>query len=544
MRRRDFILSAVAGFTATAVEFGPGFWKQAVAAAATAQTGAGPYGELGAPDANGLRLPPGFSSRLIARADQAVGDTTYVLPWFPDGSATFPTSDGGWILAVNSEVPLGAGGASAIRFGADGTIVDAYRILAGTSTNCAGGGTPWGTWLSCEEDERGRVFECDPTGAGSAVARPALGTFKHEAACVDTVEQRLYLTEDLGDGGFYRFTPEAYPSLESGLLEIATVDSNGAVTWTALPDPNPGLLATPTREQVPGSTQFARGEGIWYDAGHVYVATTSDETIHDYDVAAGSISTLYKQSETPGSPLQGVDNITVSRSGDLFVCEDSYDDDPDAMDVCMISREGIVCRFVKLTGDEHFGVEPSELTGVTFDPSGTRMYFGSQRAWNFGAIYEVTGPFRLDRPGSAQAIPEDPDARAVELGLIGLELPKRLPIRRLLRHGLVVRMTLDAPLEIGLKLMVEMPGQRGAHTVVLDAEKRKLGRGTHQVRMRVRGEGKRGRLRELSRPRGATLRVELVGESGRRELRRRLRLLPERDDPPRERAAPAASSAD
>lgn len=501
------------------VGFGPGFWRQAIAAAAEAQTGPGPYGELGDPDANGLRLPAGFTSRLIARADQRIGETSYALPWYPDGAATYETSDGGWILTVNSEIPLALGGVSAIRFGPDAEIVDAYRILGGTSTNCSGGRTPWGTWLSCEEMDSGWVYECDPTGATRAEKRSALGQFKHEAACVDTVEQRIYMTEDLSDGGLYRFTPTQYPSLESGILEIASVADDGHVSWTEVPDPAPGA-GTPTREQVSGSTQFARGEGIWYDAGHVYVATTSDETIHDYEVASSTISTLYRQADTVDSPLQGVDAITVSQSGDLYVCEDSYDDDPDAMDVCLISREGTVSRFVKLTGDEHFGAVSSEVTGVTFDPSGTRMYFGSQRAWGFGAIYEVTGPFRLDRPGGG-----DDDQAGLD-GALGLDFPRRLRIRRLLRRGLTIRLTLDAPGELSARLTAKLPdGQHTKRRKTIAKKDVKLGRGSAEVVLRARDEKMRSTLRSREHSLSATLELRLKTDDGSDRLRRRVRLL-------------------
>ena len=401
IRRREFLISAGAGVGALAL--GPLRWERALAAAAEAQPGPGPYGALLDPDANGVRLPAGFSSRVIARANTPVGRRAYPFPIFPDGATTFATPDGGWILAVNSEVPGAGGGVSAIRFRSDGAIDDAYRILANTSTNCSGGRTPWGTWLSGEEIEQGYMWECDPTGATDGIRRDALGRFKHEAACVDPVEGRVYLTEDLGDGGFYRFTPTAYPDLSTGTLEIATVRADNGVSWTAVPDPGSQEIAT--RDQVSGSTAFARGEGIWYDAGIVYVATTSDETIHAYDIASRSISILYRQADTTGSPLQGVDNITVSRSGDLFVCEDSYDNDPDAMDICMISREGEVARFAKLTGPEHFlpGAAESEVTGVCFDPSGERMYFSSQRGAGLGILYEVTGPFRARSPRQAAA---------------------------------------------------------------------------------------------------------------------------------------------
>ena len=122
---------------------------------------------------------------------------------------------GGWVMVSNSGTiaPLG-GGVRAIRFDATGAIESATRVLGGTNVNCAGGPTPWGTWLSCEEYDlgdavapvlpgfpfgpgvAGMVWECDPTGATPGTALPALGVFSHEAVAVDPVTNTVYLTED------------------------------------------------------------------------------------------------------------------------------------------------------------------------------------------------------------------------------------------------------------------------------------------------------------------------------------------------------------
>jgi secreted PhoX family phosphatase len=314
--------------------------------------------------------------------------------------ASFPTDDGGWVLVSNSETFRG--GASAVRFDSSGEIHSAYRILDGTTRNCSGGGTPWGTWLSCEEVMGGLVWECDPAGKRRALSRPAMGVFKHEAAAVDPHGRRVYLTEDLMDGGLYRFTPTRWHDLSDGLLEIATVGRSGAVTWSKVPDP--GARRLDTRRQVRGSTRFKRAEGIWHDDGIVYVSTTGDTRVHAYDIARERIDVIY-DGLAPGkpAPLRGVDQLTANHAGEVFVCEDIVASE---IDIGLIDRAGRVSMFLSVTGPDHIG---SELTGATFDPSGTRMYFSSQRAFRkgttpgLGAIYEVSGPFRGSRAFHAKA---------------------------------------------------------------------------------------------------------------------------------------------
>lgn len=359
------------------------------AQASAQQGGGGPYGALAAqPDANGLRLPEGFTSRVIATGQRPVAGTDYVWPVYPDGAATFAIEEGGWYHVVNSEVfSEGEGGVSALAYDADGEVVDAYALLTGSTANCAGGPTPWGTWLSGEEADGGQIWECDPATPDSGTALPAMGMFHHEAAAVDPDNEVVYLTEDEPDGAFYRFTPDAYPDLSAGLLEVASTDPDGAVTWYEVPDPSGANR--PTRLQVPEVTAYNGGEGCWYADGIVYFTTKGDNHVRSLDPATDTIEVVYDGTGL----LTGVDNVTVEAgSGDLYVAEDGGD-----MQVVVITAEGAVAPIAQISA-EPLPAEAieSEVTGPVFSPDGTRLYFSSQRGGNTqqGITYEVTGPFR------------------------------------------------------------------------------------------------------------------------------------------------------
>lgn len=356
-------------------------------------------GPLQPPDGNGVRLPPGFTSRIVARSGQrVVADRPFVWHSHPDGGATFARPGGGWIYVSNCERSGGNGGVGALVFDAAGNVVDGYPICNGTSRNCAGGPTPWGTWLTCEEvddvDGGGIVWECDPTGQSPAIARPALGTFKHEAATVDPVDGRVYLTEDLPDGRLYRFTPSG-TDLGAGLLEAsvpgdADDDGERLVRWERVTDPNPVHPATPTRHQVTDSFRFKGGEGIWWHGGLVYFATKGDNRIWAYDCATERVRPIH----VPGgdSPLSGVDNIVVGRDGEVYVAEDGGD-----MEIVAVGPDGAAVPFLQIVGQDG-----SELAGPAFSPDGRRFYVSSQRALDAaggsgrGITYEITGPFVLN----------------------------------------------------------------------------------------------------------------------------------------------------
>lgn len=512
--RRELLASGLLG--AGALGFGPGFWREALSAPAA--PGPGPYGPLLAADANGLRLPAGFSSRVVATAGQLVPGTLY--PWhsYPDGQATFATRDGGWVLVSNSEALAAAGGgASAISFDADARISGARRICAGTHANCAGGPTPWGTWLTCEEHDHGQVWECDPMGVRPALNRPAMGVFNHEAAAVDPVGRRVYLTEDERDGGLYRFSPASYPDLSRGRLEIAVV-RGGTARWAEVPDPS--ALRAPTRRQVAGSARFHGGEGIWFDSGVVYFTTKGDGRVWALNTRTDRLEVIFEAGAGGAQALQGPDNLTVSPFGDLFVCEDAGGED---FAIRLLSVEREAAAFVGFTGPRHAG---SEAAGVVFDPSGRRMYFSSQRAGGAGAVYEVTGPFRLPASGSAAvpfsegaAGPGSATRETVSPAGLRVEVDRRrLGVRRLGRRGLVAVVELDRPGRVEAVLrtseLATRPGRRGSTprpvTVTL-ARTRVAGTRTKAtVRLRV-GSRRRARLeRALARRRRGGRRAELA----------------------------------
>jgi secreted PhoX family phosphatase len=380
VERRDFLRSVVLGGTAFTI--GTAAWSQRLSSAAG---GPGPYGALGAADANGWQLPAGFTSRVIATSGLPVLPSLHVWHANPDGGATFPTGDGGWIYVSNCETAAPGGGAGMVRFDSAGQVVDARRILDGTARNCAGGPTPWGRWLSCEEVATGQVWECDPAGVQPAVARPALGRFNHEAACVDPERGHVYLTEDQSDGGLYRFVPTAYPSLTSGTLQVMT-EVAGVLGWAAVPDPDGAPV--PTRDQVAAMKVFNGGEGLWYDTGKVFVTTKGDNRVRTYDPVANTLTTIYDDSTSTTPVLTGVDNVTVSRAGDVYVAEDGGN-----LELCILSVEGDHAAFARLTG-----VSGSELTGPAFSPDGTRLYVSSQRSP--GRTYEIRGPFRTSGGGT------------------------------------------------------------------------------------------------------------------------------------------------
>jgi uncharacterized protein len=375
--RRNFIKASVIAGAAFGVTSA---WRAIFANGATRPS---PYGPLGEPNRDGLRLPAKFSARRVATTNVLVPGTDYIWHGWPDGAACFARAQGGWVYVSNSELLDQKGGVGVLSFSSSGEIDGAYKILSGTNTNCAGGATPWNTWLSCEEAPGGLVWECDPFAPGQGVARPAMGQFVHEAAAVDPRTGFVYLTEDETDSRLYRFRPEQPRVLTNGVLEAASVTPAGRVTWKTVSANEPHRSAD--------AAVFNRGEGAWFDADTLYFCTTGDHCVWALNTQTDQLEVIYDAAAYGASaPLHEPDNVTVHpTSGDIFVAEDDG-----ALQLVLLADnagEKIAAPFMQFIGHDS-----SEVSGPAFSPDGRRLYLSSQRGRDgeHGMTFEITGPFR------------------------------------------------------------------------------------------------------------------------------------------------------
>lgn len=410
-------------------------------------------------DPNGIiNLPKGFKYQIISRTGDRMSDGLLV-PGMLDGMGTFSGKEGKVIVVRNHElVPghmdIGAFGKDLSLLGKissdqfydfgrgkipclGGTTTFVYNpktmqveheflSLIGTVRNCAGGVTPWNTWLSCEEDvstagnqfnkNHGYNFEVPANEDGGLIdpiPLKAMGRFYHEAAAIHPTTGIVYQTEDRDDSLFYRFLPKQYGDLKKGgrlqalcLTEIKHFDTRNwqdthmplntkyEVAWVDLEGVDSDIDDLRYRGYSLGAARFARGEGNYFSEGEVYFTCTSGGKKKLGQVFRYIPSPYEGQPREKDQPptlelfvesnnerlLRNCDNLTATKLGDLIICEDRRD--PRLLG---ITPDGQIYHLAQNIG------YPSEFTGVSFSPDGNTMFVNIQSP---GLTLAITGPWR------------------------------------------------------------------------------------------------------------------------------------------------------
>jgi len=412
-------------------------------------------GDLVPDPAGVLDLPRGFAYKIVSRAGDPLPGGG-VTPSRPDGTAAFKGTRGGVRIVQNHEIgnsdpnptlaapeltydPKALGGTTTLTLDRNFDPVDQYVSLAGTFTNCAGGLTPWDTWLTCEETEQvagptndknhGFVFEVDPADpSNNTTPTPleALGRFAHEAVTIDPDRGDVYLTEDASgpNGLVYRFRPNdrhrEYGALRNGgtltamscsrrgvqvpdLSVFSTPGTKLDVKWVAVPDPAAASLSIRKQFASTDVTRSRKFEGAWWDDGKGHghgrksralivcsFARLSDGSLAEHDGQVWAYDpdrrTLTLELYLPLNPditsdiPDGPDNISVSPYGGFFLAEDGLG----AQHLLAVDDDANVTPFARnrLSG--------SEFTGVNFAPNGKALFANIQ---DEGLCFAITGPF-------------------------------------------------------------------------------------------------------------------------------------------------------
>jgi len=417
------------------------------------------YGSL-QKDPNGLLdLPTGFQYRAFSRTGDMMSDGNPV-PGDHDGMAAFPGPQGTIILIRNHELspgevntpraiaptekqydPLCRGGTTTLIVGPNRRLIRDFVSLAGTYRNCAGGPTPWGSWISCEENvstttpfsepddpqvvnpqgtnrpgdpnnvskPHGYNFEVPSMADGPVDPVPlvAMGRFVHEAIAVDPRTGIVYETEDQGNGLFYRFVPKVPGVLrEGGVLQALKIQGMPQaitkanfpvgqpmpVEWVTIEEPDPAGNTIKVEGFTKGAAQFTRGEGTWFGNNEVYFTCTDGgekelgqvwRYVPGINSQDGGTIELFAEPNDQ-SILDGPDNITVAPFGDLIICEDGEDE----QFLRGVTSEGTLYTFARNA------INNREFAGACFSPDGQTLFVNIQDP---GITFAIWGPWERRR---------------------------------------------------------------------------------------------------------------------------------------------------
>jgi uncharacterized protein len=408
-----------------------------------------------------LELPPGFEAKIISTWGEKMSDG-FLVPANADGMAAFSVGNKVVLIRNHENSPgapkngpygedmalfnkvnknnlfdygfgktPGLGGTTTVVFDEQKQVVESqFLSLAGTYRNCAGGPTPWNSWITCEEDttvkgaasEINHGYNFEIPAANKKLVSPVplkdMGRFTHEAVCVDPTTGIVYQTEDRGDSLIYRFIPKEKGKLQNGgtlqalaikgqksldtrnwTEALVKVGSALDVEWISLSDVNSPGDDLRLTGYAQGAALFARGEGMWFGKNEVYFACTNGgikksgqvfkyipsikEGTRDERMSPGKLILFAEPNNT--EILKYCDNLTVSPWGDIILVEDS----PDSY-IRGITPEGKIYNIGRNIGSS------SELAGACFSPSGKTFFVNIQQQ---GLTMAITGPWEQLRKG-------------------------------------------------------------------------------------------------------------------------------------------------
>lgn len=390
-----------------------------------------------------LELPEGFRYLTFGWTGDEL-DSGRPTPPSHDGMAALAGDDGTIVLVRNHEVsgapafgdrpydPQAGGGTTTIVFDPKAERVVSMRAsLSGTFRNCAGGATPWKSWLSCEETviapgpqnpttkQHGYIFEVPIDGVSAAEPLKAMGCFVHEAIAMDPSTGIVYETEDRSRAGLYRFVPKSPGRLaDGGTLQMLAIDgrprfdtsrgqSDGVsfgVHWVDIPEPDRphvdpargdanGVIAQGLER---GGAIFSRLEGATFGDGRLYVTATDGGDarvgqVWELDPRNNRLRLVFES--TRPDVLHLPDNLCLSPRGGLAICEDNSM----APFIHGLMRDGRIFRFarnsIRLAGERNGVVGDftnREFAGATYSPDGQWLFFNVQSP---GITFAVTGPW-------------------------------------------------------------------------------------------------------------------------------------------------------